>query len=212
MIPMSIVLMRSKLLFLRYALPFIPIIVILAARLIGLTADKFIKRDWRLAFSVILLVIIGFDPAFRSIQNTILLTKKDTRTFAMEWIGQHIPAKTVIRVHGYPYARPELPRGYRYQEETLENLKAIEGEYWFLHHEYPIKFFSPPMKPSFVDYFNTIGEIVFEISPFTPGKEVKQGYDLSDAFYLPLSGFSNVERPGPIIRIYKVHSKPSDPL
>ena len=34
----------------------------------------------------------------------------------------------------------------------------------------------------------------------TPGSAV---YDLQDAFFLPIAGFAEVERPGPTVKIYR---------
>ena len=40
-----------------------------------------------------------------------------------------------------------------------------------------------------------------------PAAEVAGAYDLQDAFFLPLSGFSAVERPGPTVRIYRLRKR-----
>ena len=69
--------------------------------------------------------------------------------------------------------------------------------------DHPLPFSSLP--PGFGDELHRLADPVQTFDPFLPGETVP-GYDLIDAFYVPLTEFSTVERPGPILRIFHLDS------
>ena len=78
----------------RYALPLIPVLVFFAADItVFLTGNK---NKTRIFFLVLGLLALSIIPLAKSIVFDQIMTAKDTRTLAKEWIEQNIPANSRI--------------------------------------------------------------------------------------------------------------------
>ena len=85
------------------------------------------------------------------------------------------------------------------------SVKALvdSGVSWVVTQDHPLP--SSSLPPGFGDDLQRLAGPVQTFDPFLPGETVP-GYDLIDAFYVPLTEFSAVERPGPILRIFHLDS------
>ncbi len=85
----------------KYLLPIMPFLALLAAlfavALVSRTVKSESKSNWAL-LAVALCLIAG--PLARAVHNGYLLSQKDTRTQAKEWIEENVPAGTAIAVDG----------------------------------------------------------------------------------------------------------------
>ena len=58
-----------------------------------------------------------------------------------------------------------------------------------------------PVEPRIEDLVARRYHLVYEVRVYNPAVP-NRVYDMQDAFFLPLSGFDRITRPGPNIRIY----------
>jgi len=106
-----------------YWLAIVPLVVLLAARLLNELAEKLpLDRRVQTGLLGLLAVLIIFPSATRSVQFDQWLLRKDTRTLAKEWVEQNIPAKARIamnRESGPPLSqnRDGIMEEYRLQME-----------------------------------------------------------------------------------------------
>jgi 4-amino-4-deoxy-L-arabinose transferase-like glycosyltransferase len=200
----GLIFIRSKWLFLRYVAVMVPAAAVLVADGIDRIARHAPKRVAPVIV-VALVALLTLEPLTRSIKHNQLLVKTDTRTLAEEWIREHIPNPSKIAADvRFFYAKPQLRRGYEYV--AFDSLSNPENQSvrWALVDEHPIRYFSPQPMPQAVETLEARGELAVEFSPFSgTGSEVPV-FDVQDAFYVPVAGFSAVERPGSIVRIYKL--------
>ena len=83
----------------RYIIPVLPILLLLGASLVEEIAINFGRSNANiLSVSVACLLVI--EPGYRIVQHDYLISHKDTRTFAKEWIEQNIPAGSKILIGG----------------------------------------------------------------------------------------------------------------
>jgi hypothetical protein len=204
LVAFSLVFVQSKWLFLRYVAAMVPATAVLVADGILRTARHAPKR-LAPVLVVGLVALLTLDPLIRSIEHNRLLLKTDTRTLAEQWIRDHVPNPSKIAADAwFFYAKPQLRPGYEYVSfDSLSNSKDRSIR-WALVDEHPIRYFSPPLKPQAVEVLKARGELAVEFSPFRATSSEVPVFDVQDAFYVPVAGFSAVERPGSIVRIYKL--------
>ncbi|RMF95219.1 MAG: hypothetical protein D6734_06020 [Candidatus Schekmanbacteria bacterium] len=237
--------------FSRYMIPIIPFLAIYAGNfLVEIYQEKGILKKKGKIVSVTLLTIAIIPSLLNAVKCDILMSKKDTRIEAREWIENNIPFGSRIYLYSsYKYNIPYLERGkeainreisifekvlsnnnrnhyrlyldsYRYMlkkgiiplrnsyeyifsnnftEEDIEKYKIeylITGNSFLLFYSSPIEKVMPIIKRRFrlIKTFSPLKENIEK-----PSKAV---FDILDAFYLPLSGFDEFEKPGPLIKIY----------
>jgi hypothetical protein len=101
-----------------------------------------------------------------------------------------------------------LRAGYRYVD--IEKGPGLLAR-WALVDDSPIRFYSPPLPESAVQRLHERGRLRKKFDPFRPGLASRAVYDPADAFYLPISGLSSAQRPGPVIWIYEISETPPTP-
>jgi len=82
------------------------------------------------------------------------------------------------------------------------------GVTWVVTQEHPLPFSLLPS--GFTDGLKQLATPLQTFDPFVQGEPLPD-FDPIDAFYVPFSGLSAVERPGPILRIFRLDSNPSAP-
>lgn len=105
----------------KYLLPLLPFLTLLAASwicevLYGISRSSFLMKSWL----ILLAVLCILEPLARSVYNDFLLTQKDTRTTAKEWIEENIPpgAKIALDAGNFDVAKMSPPLN-----DTEEGLK-----------------------------------------------------------------------------------------
>jgi hypothetical protein len=115
----------------------------------------------------------------------------------------NVPHGASVLVVGapWPYAWGDPPLGaYRIRRNLP--LDPALGVRWVVTHEHPIPFSRVP--PAFAALRPSL-RLVATISPFagdTPPESTL--FELRDAFYVPLAGFADVVRGGPLVHIYSM--------
>jgi hypothetical protein len=148
-----------------------------------------------------------------SVQSVIafdrLLCETDSRVLAATWIEEHVPAGATLYLAEPPFGKPEV-RQERYEPCSLDPAK---GEFtcgksagvlpaWIVLHEYPLEHWSPAPSLPVSELLASRYELAAEFTAYRPRAPLL--FDEQDAFYLPLSGFDGVERPGPNLSIFRL--------
>ena len=220
--------------FFRYADPMIPFLLLLGGRALAVLVERSARgRARRLALTVAL-VLIGVAPLAHDVRYDLLIQQTDTRTLAFDWLAQHVPAGSRAAVpymagpahdqamidsgehsHGAtdPYVASfldsRLETQYSIHELTREDLQLTsldsfrdEGiTYVVVGYETPgsgCRVNSPLERA-----LQAQGPPLASFSPTTGCPD--SIFDPIDTYYVPLAGYGGWVRPGPYIRIYRLH-------
>ncbi len=189
--------------FFRYVLPLVPIVCLVAA--VGVVHfSRTFGRKAGIAAAVLaawgLVNCVWFD---------VLLAKKDTRAIAREWLETHTTADQTLYEAENVYAMLDL-RGlkvhsWRYDPATDSFVDAGgRTPDWLVLHESALRTHAgtaAPLRRLAAEKYDLVQTIAA-----TKGASRSAVYDLQDAFFMPVSGFSTVIRPGPTVLIYRRRS------
>jgi hypothetical protein len=194
--------------FFRYVLPLVPIICLLAALGIHATGRWLASRTRAShALTVGLLTAVVAGPSIvQSAWFDVLLARTDTRVLAREWLAPRLKPDESLYDSGSNYTRLDLHDVQFHQwafDVSANSFGHPEGATpdWLVLHESPLQLYAstpPPLRQLAATKY----EQVFTARA-TKGRIASAVYDLQDAFFLPMSSLSTVERPGPTIRIYR---------
>ncbi len=93
----------------RYALPIVPFLCVSSAYFAVWITDQFNHRMSRRLVLFGLIFLMVYPSLKKSMSLDLILTKKDTRTAASEWIRDHVPPGEAI-VMDHPFFSPRLRR------------------------------------------------------------------------------------------------------
>jgi len=217
----SISILRTA--FARYALPLIPILALMAAKVVAATILT-VRRRASVRFAaivgVLLCLIVGIVPAVHLVQHDAILTRTDTRTLAQDWIEEHVPAGTRIAVQWYGPAlsraddpEPGAHRVYdvvlldpfnvRPEAYDLEACRAKGMAYLVVNswhkgfeHQDPAQ---DRLRERFYAQLEAEAQLVAEFRPTLTGEEVPFVFE---QIYGPYTSLWQIARPGPEIEIY----------
>jgi hypothetical protein len=189
--------------FFRYVLPLVPVVCLVAA--VGVVhVSRVVGRHAGVAAVVLagwgLVNCVWFD---------VLLAKKDTRVIAREWLETHTTADQTMYEAENVYAMLDL-RGlkvhsWRYDPATDSFVNAGgRTPDWLVLHESALRTHAgtaAPLRRLAAEKYDLVQTIAA-----TKGASRSAVYDLQDAFFIPISGFSTVIRPGPTVLIYRRRS------
>jgi hypothetical protein len=194
--------------FFRYILPLVPIVCLMAAIAVRQAAPWVTSRTGLSpAVSLALLVVItGGLSLVNSVWMDVLLARKDTRVLAAEWLEERITPGESLHDAGGPYTQLVLDRASFHRWHFDPDTKTFgdpEGRLpdWLVIHTSPLRAYTQ-LAPEVRRMSNENYDLVHTVDA-TKGPASLSVYDFQDAFFLPFSGFSTVERPGPTIRIYR---------
>jgi len=187
----------------RYLTPLMPLIALLVARCVLAFAQRIAAAPLRPVVAASLVALLGAEPAMASIAHDRIAARADTRAQALRWMTAHLPRDAVVARLGstfFPIADPELPPGVRAADLPLwsTDLDAF-GVTHVITHEHPLPF-SRPNAQQLAALAPRL-ELLATFSPFVDGPAGE--YEELDAYYVPIAHFAGVERPGPIVRIYR---------
>lgn len=184
--------------FARYSLPLTPPLCLSAALFIASLPTRGSVR-LGLALSAVL------PPLYDSIAFDHVLGQEDTRSRASSWIGKNLPAGTLVLV-SRGYGTPPIPSGYPVRGVGFRIGAVREGEReGFTHlvtHEHPALSRFSRIDKSLSDRLES-AVLLARFSPFREG-EAPGLYDELDAFYVPYQRPGSVERPGPVVSIWRL--------
>ena len=199
--------------FFRYVMPLVPIVCLLAAIAVRHLAP-WIAGKSGVPSRVIVLVLAGgvAGPALVScVWLDVLLARQDTRVLAERWLAEHLRPEDSIYDGGTTFARLDVSRlqvhQWHWDPRTL-SFGDPEGRTpdWLVLQESPLRQYAGiPW-----ELRRLAGERYSRVATFlaTRSRARSAVYDHQDAFFLPLSNFRTVIRPGPTISIYRRNSQP----
>jgi 4-amino-4-deoxy-L-arabinose transferase-like glycosyltransferase len=202
--------------FFRYVMPLVPFVCLSAAAAVTALA-RWISTHSRvkpaIAFAAILALTAG-PAAVKSVRLDLLLARTDTRVLATSWLEPRIRPGESLHDAGGHYAQLDLWRVKydRWDYDAFGNVfSAGPGRLpdWLVLDQSPLSAYTPRV-PALWQLARRSYRLVvmFRGAP----EQSDAVYDLQDAFFVPISGFSTLERPGPTIYIYRRGDLPFDGL
>ncbi len=219
--------------FVRYADPLLPPLLVLAGRAIGEVLRVTVQRRVEIATAIAVLVI-GVSSLPHDVTYDVLIGRTDTRTQAFDWLAAHAqpgdrvaagyfpgPAHDAALVasgrhsHGATttyvaaFLQNRLQDRYGVHELTVDEL--ARGDLTALRADGVQLVLITPMLPQddcggpspLEQQLRALGP---PIAVFLPAADLCSGsvFDPLDAYFVPLSGYQGWVRPGPPIRIYRL--------
>jgi hypothetical protein len=240
---------KGALAMVRYMTPMIPFACITASVCVVSLRDRISKdvesRFVKTAIVLFLSTITILQSAHTVIQFDSLLSKKDNRLIAEEWVREHVPVNSSIYQTGARYghlnlyplqyleqqkqeaiAKGRIPWSQLFQSRInyLKKTNFKEYKEWVYDIDSQSFQFNNQPQDALPDYIirqdypvlvadTKLPEKVEEaLKKFYKPKQFfeviqadnhKNWFDQADAFYLPFSGFKDIQRPGPNISIYE---------
>jgi 4-amino-4-deoxy-L-arabinose transferase-like glycosyltransferase len=200
----------SQEVFLRYALPLLPPLCLLAGGVVRLAGARRLPAIALAVLAAALLV----PSALTSVQGDRLLTATDTRELAARWLLANAPPGSEVVVPNYwgelfydgeairtrplhplYLAGDPLPDSFqlgRYTDRLVVNRPGGSSCYQVYES-------GPPWQSGVAIPIGGMSSQVF--TPYSGSAPTGAVYDPLDSFYLPLAGFGSITRPGPSIVI-----------
>jgi 4-amino-4-deoxy-L-arabinose transferase-like glycosyltransferase len=184
--------------FWRYVLPLVPALAMAAGGLVRALPRAWLAPGLALGFALLL------PSAWASVSTDRLLAATDTRRLAADWLIENAPPDASIQADYYIspfYDQAMVDANRRWVDDELA-AGFMQGRYTA---RYRINRGEP-------DYVLAGSRVPGQAAPaaladrpvlavFSPGQNGDL-YDAIDTFFVPIWGFSGVERPGPSIVIY----------
>lgn len=214
---------RQEMYFSRFIIPIIPPFLLWSAKVFDDVVVKWAVLNRRL-FCVVpaLVLLITVQPFLNSIRLDILLAQTDTRTLAKEWIENNLPAGSKIAFDWPVYSPPLSSQDKKYPNNNkVYDVIVLNGSGLF---EKPTSWYKEQgfdyiVTSSFISdislsnkdddmrrklfYKNMDNEFIL-IKTFSPVKNNQQIEFVFDEIYGPMVSLWQRERPGPILKIYKL--------
>jgi hypothetical protein len=219
--------------FLRYADPMIPFLLLLGGRTLAVLVERTARgRARRLALAVAFTLIL-VAPLVHDVRYDFLIQQTDTRTLAFDWLAQHVPAGSRAAV---PYMAG--PAHDQAMIESGEHSHGATDAYVAsfldsrLETQYSIhELTRDDLQLTSLDRFRKEGIAYVVVGYETPGSGCRVDsplerallaqapplasfapttgcpdsvFDPIDTYYVPLAGYGGWARPGPYIRIYRL--------
>lgn len=213
---------RQLLMFARFMLPALPVLVVLAAELLVWLCAKLPDRDHlREAALVALTTVVLLVPVASTLRFDWLLTQPDTRDVAQQWIERNVPEGTKVLVHsnGPELAaidRPEPGAVVPYEltrmgttglsKAPLQHYVDEGYEYFVLSSfSYDRRLLDPAKDQARREFYERLDsefELVETFAPYASGADTTPF--IFAQVYGPATGLWELRRPGPTIKVYRV--------
>lgn len=196
--------------FARYILPVVPFLCITAAWALVMAVRRVgpatSARQRGLAIGAAAVALIA-PSAWNAIQLDRLLAATDNRVIVARAVAGVLGPEDLLYQSGASYGRVPVGlngMGAELREVTFD---AETGGFapaeptWVLVQRSPLEIYSrvpDSLTRVLHDRFTLVGQFPVEAEPGRP-----RTYDQQDAFYLPLSGFRGLRRPGPAFDLYR---------
>lgn len=189
----------------RYLTPILPAVAIAAGGALAALGKR--MRPFGAWVVAGLTLVLVSEPLVRSIAYDQLISKTDSRVLATEWLAEHVPPGSKVSMLGtvfWGWGEPQMPAGVELvRVDPRPDALRAEGVQWVVAHDHEV--FSSRVDPEALRALRPEFELVHRIDAFR-GDRRATAYDPQDAYYVPMSGFDEVERPGPEIRVYRRRS------
>jgi hypothetical protein len=200
--------------FFRYVLPLVPILCLPAAVATARSAAWLAARRGfnRTAVLCVLTIAVAGVGLLNCVWFDVLLSRTDSRVLAARWLATRVKAGESLHDAGNDYTRLDLsgvPYRHWWYDPATESFGHPAGEtpVWLVLYESALEPYARTHLP-LLELARSRYYLVHTI----PAGKTRAGsavYDLQDAFFMPVSGFHEVRRPGPTVRIYRLRDASS---
>ncbi len=200
---------RGYAVFARYIVPVVPFVCLAAAWFLvyvaGIgTAGVAGAKRWLLF--ALLVVLVAAPTVLQSVQLDRLLAREDNRLVAAAGVVEAVPEGSVVCQTGAAYGRAPLSLNERSRSyvdcEYDERIGRFSGDaQWVLVQRSPLVLYSP-VPAALEQLLREQYTLLASFPAAHPGSDDRL-YDQQDAFYLPLRGFTGIQRPGPSFDLYR---------
>ncbi|MBA2306085.1 MAG: phospholipid carrier-dependent glycosyltransferase [Acidobacteria bacterium] len=199
--------------FFRYILPLVPLACLSAAVGVSHAGTWLASRlGGRQVVVTGALILVTAGPALvHCVWFDLLLARTDTRVLAGQWLESRLQPEDSLHDAGSNYTQLDLWRaGFHrwFYDPAANSFGDPDGRTpdWLVLHDSPVSAYAsiPPglrvlAQSEYVLVYNVRG---------TRGRARAAVYDLQDAFFLPFTRFTTIERPGPNISVYRRRDLP----
>jgi 4-amino-4-deoxy-L-arabinose transferase-like glycosyltransferase len=203
---------RQVMFFARFIIPALPILVLLAARVLLLAISRMPLLGQAKNYVLVIAVVAALlQPTCSIIRHNYLLTRKDTRTIAKDWIEENIPSGAKIIVEQYT---PELSGGmYDLTVVGTMGLPSHRVEYYrkeqfeyviissFCYDRTLLDKGKDEARRSFYQSLDAEADLIKVFKPYSG--QTKPPFIFAQ-IYGPATALWRFERPGPVIKIYRL--------
>lgn len=194
--------------FFRYVMPLVPLVCLFAALAMRAGGEWLVPRLGLAPGATLaaLALLVGAPSILNAVWFDLVLARTDTRVIARQWLAPQLTPDSTLYDAGGNYASigltPLRYHDWHFNAETRSFGHPVgETPQWLVLPESPLLAYT--LVPSEVRALAaTRYEMVKEIAG-TTGQARSAMYDQQDAFFMPVSGFWTVVRPGPTIKIYR---------
>jgi 4-amino-4-deoxy-L-arabinose transferase-like glycosyltransferase len=200
--------------FFRYVLPLVPILCLPAA---VATARGAAWAAARTGFSPaaalrVLTVAMAGVALVNCVWFDVLLSRTDSRVLGARWLATRLQAGDSLHDAGNSYTRLDLSQVRYHQwwyDSATESFGHPAGEtpVWLVLYESALEPYARMPLP-LLELARNRYHLVHTI-PAAKARAGSAVYDLQDAFFMPVSGFYEVRRPGPTVQIYRLRDASS---
>ncbi len=211
--------------FSRYALPLIPFLAIFAAFMIVAVIVQWLestKISHSRLIATLLVLLSIMSPLLKSIRHDILLVEEDTRTIAKAWIETHLANNSRIAVdwpvHAPPLSTQDQPVPYsnRVYDLTIVGGTGLADHSLDWYREqgfdyliassfiYNIPLVYPERNAARRAFYEELDQKLELVQSFWPGEVGEDPPFIFDEIYGPTVSLWQRERPGPVIKIYRL--------
>ncbi|HZO28857.1 MAG TPA: glycosyltransferase family 39 protein [Chloroflexota bacterium] len=211
--------LRSELFFVRFALPAVPFLCLLAAvAVVGLAQLAATRgRTLGLITGGALAIAALAQPTVDTVRHNVLIGRDDTRALAAQWALANVPAGAKVAVEEYTI-RDRRPRAYGgpawhldtdlldvNQLRRADPTAPLRGStrYFITSSFQQDRFAGGPDSPQrqFYEALASQGRVAARFAPGRDGQPIP--FDLED-LYSPFWRLDRYERPGPTITVYEL--------
>jgi hypothetical protein len=154
---------------------------------------------------VLLTALLAAPPLASSVRFDERLARTDTRVLAAEWLRPRLAPEDAVHEAGGLYAAIDLGGApfHRWTFDPASSSFIDAGgrlPEWLVLESSPLWTYAsvaPELRSLAASRYTLAADV-----PATAG--AAGAYDLQDAFFMPVSGFGSVIRPGPSIQIYRL--------
>lgn len=211
--------------FVRFALPLLPLICLLAAVAVYRVELWCRARAAVRYLGMALIVVATLEPAAYLIWHDLVLTREDTRSEARRWASTHLPpgARIVVEAYGVPLGQEyAVSRVSALADKSLGEWRG-EGAQFFVTSSFIADRFAPELlgvaRPPANDRCGTfrLGNIHPEVyadlrkqarmvARFSPWPDAARQSFAIDNVYSPFWNVLSWRRPGPVITVFQLGS------
>ena len=193
--------------FARYATPLVPFACVLAAATVMWIAHRLaIGRIFSLAIVATSTAALVLPNVWRSVAFDRLIAREDNRLVAARALEAAFPSGATIYQLGSEYARLQLPAKFQvWKEDPAINVMeapAAALPQLVVVPSSPLTLYTP-VSDLAREVLRKRYRVMARFDVEAPGRAARAVYDEQDAFFLPMSGFGRLLRPGPTIEIYE---------